>query len=74
MSTIELMDRGMKCLVESLGIVEAERFIAVINREKFDYTKWRKSQFDSMSLEEIGENAVAYAKQNPFNGKQVTMI
>jgi len=25
--------------------VEAERFVALINRERFDYTEWRKTQW-----------------------------
>ena len=29
-STVELMNRGMKCLTDHRGIVEAERFISVI--------------------------------------------
>ena len=31
---------GLECLVEKLGIVNAEHFIATIKRESFDYTAW----------------------------------
>ena len=34
-STVDIMDRGMRCLTEHLGSVEAEQFIAAIMREKF---------------------------------------
>jgi len=34
----ELMSRGMECLTETLGVVEAERFISLVIRERFDYT------------------------------------
>ena len=61
-STVELMNRGMRCLIEQLGNVEAERFIAAIMREKFDYTKWRQEQFDGMTSQEFNAAAVAYAK------------
>ena len=44
-STVELMSRGMECLVKHMGIVEAESFIAAILRERFDYTKWHKEYF-----------------------------
>ncbi len=37
-STVEIMNKGMKCLTEAMGIVEAEQFISIIMREKFDYT------------------------------------
>ena len=34
---------GIKALVQALGAVEAERFVALVNRERFDYTEWRKT-------------------------------
>ena len=37
-STAEIMSKGMKCLMEQLGVVEAERFVATVIRERFDYT------------------------------------
>ena len=46
-SDIEIMNRGIHCLLERLGVVETERFIAVINRERFDYTKWQRERFDN---------------------------
>ena len=45
-SDMEIMDRGISCLLEKLGVIETERFIAVINRERFDYTKWQRRKFD----------------------------
>ena len=44
-STIELMSRGIDCLVQNMGIIEAESFIAAIQRERFDYTKWHQQYF-----------------------------
>ena len=61
-STVELMNRGMNCLIEQLGNVEAERFVAAIMREKFDYTKWRQEHWPEMTSEEFNAAAVAYAK------------
>lgn len=43
--------------------METERFIAVINREKFDYTKWRREYFDDMSSDEFNSAAVAYSEK-----------
>lgn len=68
-SDMEIMSRGINCLLEKLGIVETERFIAVINREKFDYTKWQRQKFDNMSSDEFNEAAVSYSKENPFRKK-----
>ena len=66
-SDIEIMDKGLACLLEKLGVIETERFISVINREKFDYTKWQRNRFAYMNSEEFNEAAVAYAKENPFH-------
>jgi hypothetical protein len=63
---IEIMNRGINCLLEKLGVVETERFISVINREKFDYTKWQAQRFDGMTSDEFNAAAVAYSKENPF--------
>ena len=52
-STSEIMNKGMKCLMEQMGIIEAERFISVIIRVKFDYTKWQRDYFDAKTPMEI---------------------
>lgn len=45
-NTVEIMNKGMRCLTEKMGIVDAERFISIIIREKFDYTKWQREFYD----------------------------
>ena len=42
MTDTELKIKGFNALVHTLGEVEAERFISLILREPFDYTKWQK--------------------------------
>jgi len=37
----ELRLQGIAVLTRALGTIEAERFVALIQREPFDYTKWR---------------------------------
>ena len=66
-SNMEIMNRGMSCLLEKLGVVETEQFISTIIREKFDYTKWQQQRFDDMSSDEFQKAAVAYAKENPIS-------
>lgn len=66
MSTAEIMDAGMTCLIEKLGIVEAERFISILIREKADYTKWRRRYFDRVSSEDFHAAALSYGKENPL--------
>ena len=65
-STMEIMNRGMNCLIQQMGIVDAEKFISLINREKFDYTKWRQNLFEDMSLDDINKEAAAFSKNNPL--------
>ena len=38
----ELRISGFTVLVQTFGDVNAERFIALMNREPFDYTEWRR--------------------------------
>jgi len=45
--------------MQVLGIVEAERFIALINRERFDYTEWRKSQWQDETVASLATRARA---------------
>lgn len=53
----ELRLQGMRALIDALGLVEAERFLAAINREKFDYTEWRKHGLPDLSIDEIAARA-----------------
>ena len=59
-----IRNEGMEILTKNLGLVEAERFIMLIQRELFDYTKWQKNLFENMTIEEISKNAVEYRKNN----------
>jgi hypothetical protein len=38
----EIRLKGLKALTEALGPVEAERFVALLLREPFDYTQWQR--------------------------------
>lgn len=49
---------GMKALLETLGKVDAERFISLIIKEPFDYTKWQKNLFENMSVKELSRAAM----------------
>ena len=48
-----LSARCMKVLVQNVGLLETERFIAHLSRESMDYTKWRQDQFEDMTLDEL---------------------
>lgn len=55
----EIRLNGVRALVQALGAVEAERFVALINRERFDYTEWRKTQW----LDETVASLAAKARE-----------
>jgi hypothetical protein len=54
----EVKIRGFKALMDSLGSVDAERFISLIQGEPLDYTKWQKTLWEGQSVEEISRNAM----------------
>ncbi len=70
-STVELMNRGMRCLTSQMGIVDAELFVSIIIQEKFDYTKWQREYFDKKTPEEISQEASKFEKDHPFTGSAI---
>ena len=55
-----LRNDGMRILAEQLGLVEAERFIALMRREPFDYTEWQRDLFKDVPLEKLLQDAQNY--------------
>jgi hypothetical protein len=53
----EVKIKGVRALTESLGKVGAEKFIALIQREPFDYTKWQRNLWEGLTIEEISRKA-----------------
>lgn len=53
----------LEVLSKYLGIVEAERFVALIQREKFNYTKWRSNLFQGLSGREISKKAMEFQEE-----------
>ncbi|MDR1323038.1 MAG: hypothetical protein LBK68_01210 [Candidatus Margulisbacteria bacterium] len=55
-----IRDEGMKVLVDNLGLLEAEQFVMLIQKEPFDYTQWQENLFGDMSIDEISKQAAKY--------------
>ena len=55
---------GMRILADTLGIVEAERFITLMLREPFNYTEWQRTLYGAMPLEELYENIKTFEVEN----------
>jgi len=58
MTNTELKVKGLQILNKSIGLVEDERFVALIQQEPFDYTKWRDDLFEDLTIEEISKKAM----------------
>jgi len=59
----ELKIKGIKILLKELGKVETERFIALLKREPFDYTKWQRDLWKDKSVEELSKEAMEYRRK-----------
>ena len=59
MTDTEIRLKGIQILTDYIGDVEAERFVALIQREPFDYTKWRQGIDEDLSVEEISKKAMS---------------
>jgi hypothetical protein len=59
-----IRNEGTQVLMENLGLIEAERFIMLIQKEPFDYTRWQENLFEDMSIEEISQKATDYRNSN----------
>ncbi|MCL1814216.1 MAG: hypothetical protein FWG27_00115 [Treponema sp.] len=58
-----LKRKGMDILSESLGLVDAERFISLILREQFDYTEWQQGLYKDISLDEFCNNTKIFKSE-----------
>lgn len=62
-SDAEIRQEGMRALIRSLGSVEAERFVASISKDRFNYTEWRRTALPEIDLTELSRRAAAFSKQ-----------
>jgi hypothetical protein len=60
----ELRQQAVQALSDSLGPVDALRFLALVSREPFDYQHWRKEYFSHYSVDELLQEV-----QNHYSGK-----
>ncbi|MCL5277209.1 MAG: hypothetical protein M1517_05475 [Deltaproteobacteria bacterium] len=61
----EIKIKGIEALINKLGEVEAERFIALLIREPFDYTQWqRRTLWTNKSVVELSHAAMQLRKKS----------
>lgn len=59
----EIRIKGFKALANALGDVDAERFIALVMHESFDYTKWQRTLWAEKTVAEISNTAMHFRKE-----------
>jgi len=57
-----IRSEAIDILIKHLGPIDTERFLAYINREKFDYTQWQKNLWNDKTIEEIHQMGVELEK------------
>ncbi len=67
MTDQEIKMKGFEALTQALGILEAEKFVTLLLRDRFDYT-WRQTMLPNGSIEEI--SAAAMERRNKENQVQ----
>lgn len=73
-SNVEVLNKGINILVSNIGSLETERFIAFIQQEKFDYTKWQREYFDSIDEEMFLKEAAEFDRKHPFDGTSAVRV
>jgi hypothetical protein len=66
----EVRIRGLRALVAALGTVDAERFIALVLREPFDYTQWQRPLWTEKSVDEISQAAMVMRRRASDKGME----
>ena len=51
----EIRLEGMQALINALGLVDAEQFLATVSRDKFNYTEWRRNGLPNLSIDMIAK-------------------
>ncbi len=63
----EIKLQGMEALIQSLGEVEAERFISLMGREPFDYTRWQRTLWALKTVDELSQQAMQNRMKSRVN-------
>lgn len=60
MENQELLRKGVQCLIDGLGVVDAEKFLVIIrHQEEFDYTELQHDYFNDGDLKSLNAAAAA---------------
>jgi hypothetical protein len=54
---LEIMQAGFRAIFDTMGVIDAERFITLIKRENFDYTEWQRNLWPEETVESLSRKA-----------------
>ena len=57
MNDTVLLSAGMDTLLERFGATDTQRFVYLIKKEPFDYTEYRHTLFEGMTIQDIRREA-----------------
>ena len=60
----EIKQKGMEALRSELGDVDTEKFIKMLIREPFDYTKWQRDLWVDMDVDNLSKKATEYQQRD----------
>jgi hypothetical protein len=64
----ELRRQAVQALSDSLGPVDALRFLALVSREPFGYQKWRREYFSQYDVDQLLGEVQKHHKRKNFLG------
>lgn len=66
----EIKIKGIEALINTLGKVEAERFISLVMREPFDYTLWQRTLWVDKTVAEVSAAAMQFRRKSKTEKKE----
>jgi len=60
-SDMQIRHEGFQALFANLDVVEAEKFLTLISRDRFDYTNWRINLMENLTVKDIIKQGQEFA-------------
>ena len=59
-----VLKEGIAALKDKLGLIDSERFINLVLRDRFDYTAWQRNLWQDKAIADIHNEAEKYFLEN----------
>ena len=60
-----IRSEGLEILFEKLGDVDAEKFLVMLSKERFDYTRWQRNLWKDKTINEVINIANELERKSP---------